>query len=242
MSDHQDRYGGMDTYIADKKIIYTNQTREDATVCDGSLWGDVFARETPARAVRSCDKETWRCLNEHGGERELNTRSALAAVRELGFACAAAREALDSFGGIEHRMELFLEKDGRRYYNDSAATIPEAAAACCRALRPQLVLVAGGADKNLDFTPLAGAASGAQAVVLLDGSATGKLCAALDARGVRYHGPYTTPEAAARKAVELSEHGGAVALSPGCASFGMFRNEFDRGRRWIEAVRRALEQ
>ncbi|MDR2520959.1 MAG: UDP-N-acetylmuramoyl-L-alanine--D-glutamate ligase [Spirochaetaceae bacterium] len=242
MSDHQDRYGGMEAYIADKKLIYANQTHEDATVCDGSPWGDVFARETPARVVRSSDAETWRFLNEHGGERELNVRSALAAVRELGFAEDAARRALDSFGGIEHRLELFLEKDGRRYYNDSAATIPEAAAACCRALGPQLVLVAGGADKNLDFTPLARAAGSVKAVVLLDGSAGGKLCAALEARGVRYHGPYATPEVAARKAVELSVHGGAVALSPGCASFGMFRNEFDRGKRWKEAVRQVVSQ
>ena len=115
------------------------------------------------------------------------------------------------------------------------------------ALEAPVVLVAGGTDKGLDYAPLAAAARGAAAVVLLAGTATDKLRPLLEAGGIPYEGPFDALDPAVSRAVELAgslRAGGpagtpvSVVLSPGCASFGMFQNEFDRGRRFKEAVRR----
>ena len=126
------------------------------------------------------------------------------------------------------------------FYNDSAATIPEAAAACIEALSAQgsLVLVTGGTDKNLDFSPLVKMSPKASAVILLAGTGSDKLEILLDGVGIDYIGPFDDLDEAVKCAVEKAKAGGIIVLSPGCASFGMFLNEFDRGRRWKDACLR----
>jgi UDP-N-acetylmuramoylalanine--D-glutamate ligase len=165
------------------------------------------------------------------------------ALFALGLSSTAIREGLGSFPGVEHRLELFHKASGVEFYNDSAATIPEAAQAAAEALGDcrRLVLVTGGTDKNLDFSPLAEAikkANGATSVVLLEGTGSDKLRILLDKSGIAYLGPFDELDSAVMAAVGMAGPGDRVALSPGCASFGMFLNEFDRGKKWKEAVMR----
>ena len=182
-----------------------------------------------------------------GDHQKLNLLAAALGAYGLGVEAEKIREALAVFPGIEHRLELFHEAKGTCFYNDSAATIPEAAAACIEALSPQgpLVLVTGGTDKNLDFSPLAQTAAKASSIILLAGSGSEKLMRLLGENGIKYSGPFDDLEKAVHCALEKaaslknSADGSAiVALSPGCASFGMFLNEFDRGRKWKDAVLR----
>ena len=98
------------------------------------------------------------------------------------------------------------------------------------------MLVAGGADKNLDMIPLADAARDAKCLILLEGAASDKLKALLEARGISYQGPLNSVDKAVTAALAVSRAGDVVALSPGAASFGMFLNEFERGNQWKEAV------
>jgi UDP-N-acetylmuramoylalanine--D-glutamate ligase len=176
-----------------------------------------------------------------GSHQKINMLCAALAAYSLGVKAETIRGALSSYTGIEHRLEFFHESGGIRYYNDSAATIPEAAAACIEALtgppvQGGLILVTGGTDKNLDFSPLAKAAKKAKAVILLEGTGSEKLIPLLDESGVSYSGPFNDLEKSVRCARDLAGGGDIVALSPGCASFGLFLNEFDRGRKWKEAV------
>jgi UDP-N-acetylmuramoylalanine--D-glutamate ligase len=173
-----------------------------------------------------------------GFHQKRNLLAAGLALLGMGLEPERIREGLASFTCIEHRLEFFHEAQGIRFYNDSAATIPEAAAAALAALsgNAPVVLVTGGTDKNLDFSPLANAAGMAKAIVLLDGSGSGKLRQIFDKQGTAYLGPFDSVEKAARAAVAAAGAGGIVVLSPGCASFGMFQNEFDRGRKWKEAI------
>jgi len=183
-----------------------------------------------------------------GDHQRLNMLMAALAAYGLGVKAQSINEALSSFAGIEHRLEFFHEANGIKFYNDSAATIPEAAAACIDALSAQeaslqkthngLVLVTGGTDKNLDFTPLANAAKKAKTVILLAGSGSEKLKSLLAEAGIKYHGPFENLDDAVRCAFDSAESKDVAALSPGCASFGMFLNEFDRGRKWKESVLR----
>ncbi len=267
LPDHLDRYGSMEAYVADKRLIYADQDERDATVVGNDPWGASFARETKARPLVYADAPLaegvaggWLTgpggpavlrlpsggLEEVVGARPLvpgihqkrNLLAAALALADLGFAPPDIREALDSFGGIEHRLEFFLEKRGLRFYNDSAATIPEAAAAAVAAFEKPPVLVCGGTDKALDFTPLARAAAGAKAVILLAGSGSDKLVPLLKAANLAYRGPFDRLDDAVAAALEAATGGDPVVLSPGCTSFGMFLNEFDRGRRFKEAAAR----
>ena len=204
-----------------------------------------------------CQTEETACLVPDrlltpGEHQKMNLLSAALAAYSLGVKAQDICDALALFSGIEHRLEFFHEADGTLFYNDSAATIPQAAAACVQALSPQgpLVLVTGGTDKNLDFSPLVNAVSEKNAcadrvcLILLAGTGSEKLAKLLNEAGIAYNGPFDNLEKAVLCAVEKAKNAESAdgkrcaVLSPGCASFGMFLNEFDRGRRWKEAVLR----
>jgi UDP-N-acetylmuramoylalanine--D-glutamate ligase len=174
-----------------------------------------------------------------GEHQKLNMLAAALAAFACGVEAQTIRGALADFKGIEHRLEFFHEANGARFYNDSAATIPEAAAACIEALSAisPLVLVTGGTDKNLNFSVLVEAAAKAKEVILLAGTGSEKLIPMLAENGISFNGPFDDLEKAVICAYEkaLTLRNCVVALSPGCASFGMFLNEFDRGRKWKEA-------
>jgi len=267
MPDHLDRYASMEEYVDDKRNIYRGQDGSCLTVAGDCPWGKSFRAETRGRPLvyssspledaleggwieegkgmarltgGQCEQIVPERLLVPGEHQKLNMLAAALAAYGLG---ADAREicgALSDFPGIEHRLELFFEEGGVRFYNDSAATIPEAAAACIEALSAQapLVLVTGGTDKNLDFFPLAKAAGKAKAVILLAGSGSEKLIPLLETAGISYSGPFDELEKATALVFDTVEKGGIAALSPGCASFGMFLNEFDRGKKWKDAVMR----
>jgi UDP-N-acetylmuramoylalanine--D-glutamate ligase len=149
-------------------------------------------------------------------------------------------EELASFAGVRDRMEPVAEIAGVRFVNDTTATAPVATVAALEALAGwpgRIHLLAGGADKGLDPSPLADAiARGNVAVCLFAGSATPALEEALRKRGVVPTGPFDSMAEAVAAAWEEAVAGDVVLLSPGCASFGLFRDEFDRGDRFREAV------
>jgi UDP-N-acetylmuramoylalanine--D-glutamate ligase len=267
MADHLDRYGGMDRYVADKRVIYRAQDGGDATIAGDDAWGRSFLGETAGRPYSYGQKrpegpgafvpepggpcfakgpvgslgpgETARIVPADtaapGLHQKMNLMAAALALLDLGLPAPFVSDCMGRFPGIEHRLEFFYEKDGVRFYNDTAATIPEAAAAAVRALGSPVV-VTGGTDKKLDFSPLAGALAEARAVVLLSGTGSDKLAPLLDTAGVRYSGPWDSLDKAVAAAIAAAIPGSSVVLSPGCASFGMFDNEFDRGRKWKTAV------
>jgi len=116
--------------------------------------------------------------------------------------------------------------------------VPESVEAALAAFERPVVLVTGGTDKGLDFAAIRASYAKAKSIVLLAGSGSEKIRALLDADGIAYHGPFGELDEAVLRAASLAAPGDVVALSPGCTSFGMFRNEFDRGDRFREAVRR----
>jgi len=171
-----------------------------------------------------------------GEHNRLNLLASALALSVFGVEAPVIREAMGDFGGVEHRLELFAEHGGVRFYNDSAATVPEAAAEALRAVPRPVVLIAGGTDKKLDFSPLLGAADIPERIVLLEGSGSEKIVRGLEQTGRSFEGPFSGLQAAVDRALELARPGGCVLFSPGCTSFEMFENEFDRGARFKAAV------
>ncbi|MDR1105572.1 MAG: UDP-N-acetylmuramoyl-L-alanine--D-glutamate ligase [Treponema sp.] len=177
-----------------------------------------------------------------GFHQKRNLLAAALALVDMGVDPSLVRESLGTFPGMEFRLEFFHEKNGVRFYDDTAATIPEAAAEAIHALRGEapVIIAAGGSDKNLGFAPLVEAAAGAKGIVLLSGTGSDRLKDLLASAGLPFRGPFESVDGAVRACLEMAAPGDTVVLSPGCASFGMFLNEFDRGRKWKEAVRRIV--
>ena len=282
MPDHQNWYGSMERYVADKKIIYRNQDKTDYTVCnydDG--WGKTFAQETagqvfwysahplPTHLVGAWiapDGSAWMRLTPGNDRLLLPPRIAVpgAALKQNVMAASLALAlygvnpekipaVMQNYGGIPHRLEFFYETDQFKFYNDSAATIPEAAAAAVNAFEKPIILITGGTDKKLDFTAIAPELKKAEALFLLAGTGTDKLIPLLQAQHTPYFGPFqdlsTLLEAVHRECEHTPQSNNTVpqnshtttqeivVFSPGATSFGMFKNEFDRGLRFKEAVR-----
>ncbi|MBN1837219.1 MAG: UDP-N-acetylmuramoyl-L-alanine--D-glutamate ligase [Spirochaetales bacterium] len=263
LPDHQDRYPDMESYVADKAVLFEGQRPEDFAVLNhDDPWQVRLAGQVPAalrwfsahplpEGLEGAYLHRGRGLLRAGGlkARLLGNNPVLPGAHSLRNLLAAGMAAwlfgqdpgsierrLGEFPGLEHRLELVREVRGVRFYNDSAATIPEAAAAALESLPAPVLLIAGGTDKNLDFRPLAEAIGKAHGVFLLTGSGTEKLRPLLDGAGAAYQGPFGTLEEALRHAVDAASPGSTVVLSPGCASFEMFLNEFDRGRRFKALV------
>jgi UDP-N-acetylmuramoylalanine--D-glutamate ligase len=161
-------------------------------------------------------------------------------LRYMGLSPEKIAAAMASFPGVEHRLEFFARARGVSWYNDSAATIPQAVEAALDSFSAPVVLITGGTDKNLEFEPTKKAYAKAKAIVLLEGTGTEKLMPLLAEQGISWKGPYGSLDAAVNAADRLARPGQAVLLSPGCASFGMFLHEFDRGKKFKEAVRARL--
>ncbi len=197
-----------------------------------------------------------------GAHNRMNIAAAAALALAFGVTPVAIRRAVQRFTGVEHRLEFTRTLNGVQYINDTAATAPDAAIAALASFSQPIILIAGGADKNLPFEQLADAIRArVKAVVLLQGSATEKLLIALSAAHTIeeqksgdqearkpgneaathnptsiIHGPFGDFTTAINTAQQLAEPGDIVLLSPGCASFGMFRNEFHRGEEFRRIV------
>jgi UDP-N-acetylmuramoylalanine--D-glutamate ligase len=172
----------------------------------------------------------------------MNLRNALAALAislAAGAPVEAAREALRTFRGVPHRLEVVAEQDGIRYINDSIATAPDRTLAALEALAGPLVIILGGYDKHLDYTELGRAVSRRARVVVLVGAVREKIRAAL------LPGPEVvvaeTFDEAVRAACRAARPGDTVLLSPAAASYDMFRNFEERGERFRALVREEIQ-
>ncbi len=173
-----------------------------------------------------------------------NALAASAAALLAGAEPGDVEPALAAFRGVPHRLELVATVDGRRFYNDSIATSPEAAAVSLAAVVGPIVLLAGGSDKGLPYGPLARAVAERGARVVLFGATRDRIAEALVAElGAVAPRPtiVETLDEAFAAAVGQVEDGGAVLLAPACASFDQFRNFEARGQRFRDLAREHAE-
>lgn len=262
--DHLDAYDGFADYAATKRSIARHQTVADTFIVNlddpeatrdlASVPGKVAPfgdgdRNDPgvwiSRNALICRDERTTAelavpnrLPFLGRHQLLNAAASASAALAIGAPIEAVNAGLDSFRGVRNRMEVVAEIDGVTYINDTAATAPAAAIANIGGLRGRRIhLIAGGHDKQADLLPLADAiAAGATSIHLLDGTATPKLRGMLEERGREGVGTYRTMAQAVDAAIRDALPGDIVLLSPGCASFGLFRDEFDRGDQFRAAV------
>ncbi len=209
------------------------EIREDTVV-----WCSADGRRTPIADMRG--------LPLLGAHNRVNVAFAAAAAHIAGRSRSQITSAMNSITPVTHRLEPIGQAGRIEFINDSAASAPLAVVAALDALasrRP--VVITGGDDKAADYSVMITALADAEApVVLLPGSATGRLEADMAATGYKYPvvAVATMAEAVERAyALACSEPGvEVVLLSPGFSSHSVFINEFDRGNQFRLGAERII--
>ncbi len=185
----------------------------------------------------------WKLPGEHN---LANLLAALCAARAYGVPKEIIQKSARAFRGVHSRLELVRTVRGVRFYNDTTATTPDAAIAALKTLgmrgqglgvRSHIILIAGGADKKLEYKEWARVVNrSCKAIIFLPGAATEKMKRAPHAASCLRLTAGSMSDAVS-VAREMAGKGDIILLSPGAASFGLFKNEFDRGGQFMEAVR-----
>jgi UDP-N-acetylmuramoylalanine--D-glutamate ligase len=233
--DHLDRHGSFDSYAAAKLRIFERQSSEDTAVVPR---GFTPVPGTGRRVEFDASDELPAEPRIPGTHNRENAAAATAAARAAGIADDAIAEALRTFAGVPHRIELVRELRGVRYVNDSKATN---VAAALRALASfpgsRLHVIVGGRGKAEPYAPLAAALGSGDRAYLI-GEASQEIAAALDSAGVPHVDTDDLGSALAAAASNATA-GDVVLLSPACASFDQFKDFEARGdafRRLVEAL------
>lgn len=261
--DHMNSYPNQEAYATDKAAIFEGQSASDwALLSADSPWASWFAHRAPGRLAWISDSDpgstAWftpdgRARWTEGGntqEAQLlpdellvpgvpfrrNCLTAAALATLAGFTASRMADDLARFSGVEHRLERFAQRLGATWYNDTTATIPEAAAASASSFSVPVHWIAGGTDKSLEFSAFEAMTVPPASLILLKGSATERMLPVFRAKGWTWFGPFDTLQAAVECAADRVRPGEVVLLSPGAASFELFKNEFYRGNAFKELV------
>ncbi len=232
----------MEEYFTDKANIFLNQTESDVLVLGEQVapfvkefgYQNKIKSHTEVVGANNVPKST--ALKIPGQHNRYNAALAAAAAEALGVDGEIIKTALESFEGVEGRLQFLKEVRGVKIYNDTNSTTPDAAIAGLQALDPtgakNIVLLTGGTDKLLDMSQyLAQVRAHAKAVFLLAGSGTERIKGELPAAEV-----FDSLPVALAKAWGHAESGDILLFSPAFTSFGMFKNEYDRGDQFVAAV------
>ena len=262
--DHLDRHGDLEAYGAVKQRLFARQDESDYAVWNAddpevmrrrsgaATWLEFSALRPVEDGAAIADGRIrlgWRGgiedlmpareLRLRGAHNLLNVLAAVATVLPLEPAPDALRAVLREYRGLEHRLEPVATVAGVEFVNDSKATNTGSLAVALRSFERPVVLIAGGRDKGQDFTPLAPLVRERTHAVVLIGEGAPRLAAHWAGATLLRAG--SLAEAVERAFISAREAPGGplpVLLSPGCASFDMFLDFEDRGRRFKDEVAR----
>jgi len=183
----------------------------------------IFARFTGTEEIY--DLKQLKLFGEHNRE---NLMAAICAARMMGVQQKPIQTVIDSFAGVEHRLEIVRRKGGVFFINDSKSTNVMSVYRSLSSFRKNpIILVAGGKDKDMDFTPLRNIVEERARILILIGQAKEKINRSIGDSSETYL--VGTFEEAVLLAYQKSQAGDIVLLSPGCSSQDMFRNYEERG-------------
>lgn len=221
---------------------------------DGSFEGKVFLEGMAE------PKTILKELRVPGMHMRINVLNAALVLYLMGVQEDKINDIYKVWEGLEHRLQYFhsykIQDKNFLFYNDSCATVPEATKEASQAFGKSVILLTGGTDKGLELETLSNilkekgtldAKNNNQIVpvkdiYLLEGSATQKIIPDLDKNNISYNGPFSSLDdmllQLKSKMNEYQENLNIIVFSPGATSFGMFANEFDRGNKFVAAVKK----
>jgi UDP-N-acetylmuramoylalanine--D-glutamate ligase len=257
--EHLDWHEDFEEYVAAKQQLFMNQDDDDIaiyfaenddsiSIADASMGVQIPYFASPGAAVRGlnifigeqkiCEISELKLLGKHNWQ---NVCAAITAAWQVTQDVPAIHDAVTKFTGLPFRLELRAEKNGVRYYNDSFASAPPAPLAALESISGMKVLILGGFDRGLDLSELADGIKNAEQElrsVVVMGASGPRVVEALQKAGFKNFKLTTaaTMEAVVAEATAAARSGDAVLLSPGFASFDMFKNFVDRGEQFNASV------
>ncbi len=262
--DHLDRYNfRLQNYIDSKFRILQNQTAEDAFIycaddpltCSNIGKYDISQKRIPftAKGVHNSCAElrdgviniNWKDCNISLPMSELklsgihnayDIMAAMLAALEAGVDAESVVRSVKDFTGVEHRLEFVCQKDGIMYVNDSKATNVDSVWYALESMNRPVVWIAGGTDKGNDYEPLKDFVRQKVKALICMGLNNEKLKESFFGLVSRVYDT-SSLEQAMKAVKDIAVEGDVVLLSPACASFDLFENYEDRGRKFKEAVK-----
>ena len=239
MRDHLNRHSTMREYARAKENIFKYQKK-----------GDVAIRPNFLASARLGFKILPSFGNKWGEHNVTNLRVAALAAHKAGVSWDLIKKAVNTLPNPRFRQQIIFKSAGPTIINDSTATTPDAVVAAIKRFSRSgvpIILIAGGTDKNLDFRSWAGIVKRTVApehLILLEGSATTKMLAALPRSFQKRVRTFRTLERCVSTAVQRAHlvSRATVLFSPGGASFEKFKNEFDRGEKFNRLIRKIIQK
>ncbi len=254
---HLDKHKDMDEYIESKLNIFKHKDGILVTNADNDITSKLttsrevryFSRYNETNSFYYKDSYIW-----HGKEKVIDTTklkirgihnyenisAALAATYDL-IDIDKVLDAIYNFGGVEHRIEFVREINGVKWYNDSVSSSPTRTIAGLNSFDENIVLIAGGYDKNLDYTPIAKPILEHVSKLILFGATSDKIYNAVmnekTSETIEIYQEKTLEDVVSR-ALSVATSGEVVLFSPASASFDMFKNFADRGIQFKDLVKK----
>ncbi len=258
---HLDIHKSMEEYIEAKKNIFLYQTKTARLIvnADNEITAGfqneangtvlTFSRENPEASVSLQDGKIYmdgaavmdiKDIMLPGMHNVENYMAAIAACQKI-VKASTVKKLAKSFAGVEHRIEYVREVDGVKFYNDSIASSPTRTRAGLNSFDQKIILIAGGYDKRIPFDDFGYDIKDHVKKLYLIGATASKIKDAV-VRAYDRKKPlpifiFKTLEQAVKEAYMGAEAGDIVMLSPACASFDMFANFEERGKKFKELVK-----
>ena len=263
---HLNVHKDYEEYIEAKKNIFKYQDRDGIVIlnydneitrnCSAEVKGKVIFFSSKEKldngyivdddVIKECDDKlrkhivSTKELTIRGKHNYENICAAVAATKTL-VDISTAIEVIKTFPGVEHRIEFVKEINGVKWYNDSASSTPSRTISGLNAFDEEIVLIAGGADKNLDYTPIAKPILDKVKTLILMGQTSGKIFDAVkeaeenENKEINIY-MVNNLQQAVILAKRYSTPGQVVLFSPASTSFDMFKNMYDRGHQFKDIV------
>lgn len=266
--DHLDYHADLDEYVSAKAAISKYQTKTDHLIYnidysasraigqlgDGMKWhvtadphstiergakinGENILIFENGMQINTIDCSTRLLRGKHNLE---NIAASCLAAHIAGISGDTIRATVQSFKGLEHRLQFVIEHKGVAYYNDSISTIPDTTIAAVKSFTEPVILLLGGASKQLDYSHM---------IQFLEQASNVKSVVCVGQTGAELHqifkqssiaskvvGPFDDFQEAVQHASLSAAAGDVVLLSPAATSFDMFANYTERGQKFIDIV------
>jgi UDP-N-acetylmuramoylalanine--D-glutamate ligase len=265
-SEHLDYHKDVGEYIDAKRNIFRFQKATDVAVINSDYpasnesdiltKGKVYKISKERETESGCyvrNKKIW--VNINGSDDEIietenillpgahnleNICAAVMVAKILGIQKKNIVQVLETFKGLEHRLELLKEINGVKYYDDSFSTTPETAIAAIKSFRNPEILILGGSSKGSDFSELGKVIDDAENIKAIIG--IGKEWPKIKSKIKNKKSKILLIEGASKMktvvtaCAKVANRGDVVLLTPACASFDMFKNYKDRGEQFKKEV------
>lgn len=241
MPDHMNYYqGDMNAYFADKSNIFKYQEDSGVFVTTPEVFelAKKSSNVTLGQEVVLVDDSVIpddALLAMPGSHNRLNAAIAYEALKAAGLSNEEIFSGLATFPGVPGRLERLGERNGVKIFNDNNATTPQATVVGMQAVGnaddKNVILIAGGAYKDISPEAMVEEIPKyCKATFLIPGTGTDMIKDKIDATLV------SGVEEAVKAALELSEAGDVLLFSPGFASFGQFKNEYERNDLFVDCI------